>query len=176
MNIVKRLTLLICCALGCFAQADATTLGWAPLHGSTGFTQLKSLQGLPVPLRSSGTLTLDGNTLLWHTTAPVEQKLLITAAGVSQWQQQDYVALSGSEFVGQLMLAVLHQDEAFIAEHFASAQVSETCTALTPKQAPLNQLFRQIELCGEQQLQQLTLQEVNGNQTFIALQPEPGAQ
>lgn len=176
---MKGLTVLsaVCCCW--FSQAVLATeqmLQWPPLQGKTGFTQLKSLQGLPVPLRSSGTIAMQDAELLWHTTAPVEQKLKISAAGVSQWQQQDYVALAGSEFVGQLMLAVLHQDISFIRQHFVLQPGTTNCTVLQPQQAPLNQLFRQIELCGEQQLQQLTLQEVNGNQTVIALHPEPGAQ
>jgi hypothetical protein len=173
--------LRVLCAVCCFGfsqsvLANGQMLQWPPLQGKTGFTQLKSLQGLPVPLRSSGTIELQEAELLWHTTAPVEQKLKISAAGVSQWQQQDYVALAGSEFVGQLMLAVLHQDLAFIQQHFSLQGGIAHCTLLQPRQAPLNQLFRQIELCGEQQLQQLTLQEVNGNKTVIALHPEPGAQ
>lgn len=166
-----QLIVVSCLSLSSLAQATDNVFRWAPLQGVTEFTQLKTLQGLPVPLRSSGTLQLDNDSLLWHTTRPVEQKLLISAAGVSQWQQQDYVALSGSEFVGQLMLAVLHQDEAFIAEHFSVVSASDSCVELHPRQAPLNQLFAQIALCGEQQLQQLTLKEVNGNSTVIGLTP-----
>ena len=171
-----HLIVVSCLSLSSFVQATDNVLRWKPLQGATGFTQLKTLQGLPVPLRSSGTLQLNNDSLLWHTTLPVEQKLLISAAGVSQWQQQDYVALSGSEFVGQLMLAVLHQDETFIAERFSVVSASDSCVELHPRQAPLNQLFTQIALCGEQQLQQLTLKEVNGNSTVISLTPILGVQ
>jgi hypothetical protein len=155
-------------------QADSVLMQWQPLQGSTAFTQLKNLQGLPVPLRSSGYIELQDNTLLWHTLVPVENKLLITAQGVSQWQQQDFVAVAGSEFVGQLMLAVLHQDMTFIQQHFTVQPAVASCTILLPQQAPLNQLFSQIELCGEHQLSQLTLQETNGNSTLITLQAEQG--
>lgn len=154
----------------------AVSLPWQPLQGRISFSQLKQLQGLPVPLNSSGYLEITPEQMLWHTTAPVDSKLLISASGVSQWQQQEYVAVAGSEFVGQLMLAVLQQDNAFIAEQFSVAKAEAPCLALTPRQAPLDQLFRQILLCGSAQLSQLKLEELNGNTTSINLQPEPASE
>ncbi|WNO59539.1 outer membrane lipoprotein carrier protein LolA [Rheinheimera sp. MMS21-TC3] len=145
---------------------------WQPLHGKVWFLQVKNLQGLPVPLRSSGYLEIAPQQMLWHTTTPVESKLLISTTGVSQWQQQEYVAVAGSEFVGQLMLAVLQQDSDFIQQQFYLTVSPESCTELQPKQAPLNQIFSQLILCGANQLKSLTLLEVNGNSTIISLQTE----
>ena len=101
-----------------------------------------------------------------------EDKLAEQAA----WQQQQFVAVAGSEFVGQLMLAVLQQDIDFITQQFGIQQADNHCSLLRPVEAPLNQFFSQIELCGETQLSSLTLQETNGNTTQITLQPEAGAQ
>lgn len=168
--------LLIAAVLPLQAAADNTLLPWQPVQGRFAFTQLKQLQGLPVPLRSSGTIELKDNEMLWHTTAPVDSKLLITASGVSQWQQQQFVAVAGSEFVGQLMLAVLQQDTDFITQQFNVQQSGQHCTLLQPVEAPLNQFFSQIKLCGETQLSSLTLQETNGNTTQITLQPEAASQ
>lgn len=143
---------------------------FTPMQGKLTFTQTKHIQGLPVPLQSSGYIELEGEDLLWHTTKPLDSKLLINPAGVSQWQEQQFVAVGGSEFVGQLMLAVLKQQDQFIAEHFAiSALSKEQCITLTPTQAPLNTLFLHITLCGEHALQKIELQEVNENHTVIHL-------
>jgi hypothetical protein len=173
---MKRLAVWLClvpclllCAIAAAADSD-DLLRFTPLSGRTEFVQLKQLQGLPLPLRSSGYLQLQADTLLWHTTAPVDSKLLISAAGVSQWQQQQYVALAGSEFVGQLMLAVLQQQHSFIAAHFELSKGDANCTLLQPLQPPLNQLFQHITLCGEQSLDSLTLTELNSNLTRISLQ------
>ena len=177
MRLIRLLgVLLVAAALPLQAAADSTLLPWQPVQGCFVFTQLKQLQGLPVPLRSSGTIELTDNEMLWHTTAPVDSKLLITAAGVSQWQQQQFVAVAGSEFVGQLMLAVPQQDIDFITQQFNVQQSEQHCSLLRPVEAPLNQFFNQIKLCGETQLSSLTLQETNGNTTQITLQPEAEAQ
>ena len=173
MRLIRLLSvLLVAAVLPLQAAAESTLLPWQPVQGRFVFTQLKQLQGLPVPLRSSGTIELTDNEMLWHTTTPVDSKLLITAAGVSQWQQQQFVAVAGSEFVGQLMLAVLQQQHQFINTHFALSDADNDCQVLHPLQAPLSNLFVQIRLCGEATLQQIVLQESNGNSTTIDLQPE----
>lgn len=174
---VGGVSALLLCSAG-FNSIAATaspelSLPWQPLQGRIGFSQQKQLQGLPVPLNSSGYLDVTPEQMLWHTTSPVDSKLLISASGVSQWQQQQFVAVAGSEFVGQLMLAVLQQDNAFIAEQFNVGKDAEPCLTLTPRQAPLDKLFRQIWLCGAEQLNQIKLAELNGNTTTINLQPEP---
>ena len=153
------------------ATAGQTLLRFKPLQGQLNFNQSKQLQGLPVALKSSGYIQLEAGQLLWHTTAPVDSKLLVSPAGVSQWQQQQYVAVAGSEFVGQLMLAVLQQQHQFINAHFALSDADNDCQMLHPLQAPLSNLFVQIRLCGETTLQQIVLQESNGNSTTIDLQP-----
>lgn len=153
------------------AAADISLLQrFAPVEGKIPFSQRKQLQGLPVALQSRGYIELKQDELLWHTTSPVDSQLKITAAGVSQWQEQQYQAVAGSEFVGQLMLAVLQQQQSFIAEYFSLSETSTDCVQLQPSQAPLNSLFDSIELCGKQQLQQISLFELNGNQTDILLQ------
>ena len=157
----------------CCAAEDISLLQrFAPVEGRIQFSQRKQLQGLPVALQSSGYIELQQNELLWHTKVPVDSQLKITAAGVSQWQNRQYQAVAGSEFVGQLMLAVLQQQQAFIAEYFSLSETSVECVQLQPSQAPLNTLFGRIELCGKQQLQQISLYELNGNQTDIYLQQD----
>ncbi|WP_445768664.1 outer membrane lipoprotein carrier protein LolA [Rheinheimera sp.] len=168
LGLVLLLTLLLMPAQATDSQA---LLRFTPLQGQLNFSQSKQLQGLPVALKSSGYIQLQAGQLLWHTTAPVDSKLLVSPAGVSQWQQQQYVAVAGSEFVGQLMLAVLQQQHQFIQAHFALSDADNHCQLLQPLQAPLSNLFVQIRLCGETTLQQIVLQESNGNSTTIDLQP-----
>lgn len=165
-----NLLLILIAAPAALATERNALQHFTPMQGQLTFTQTKHIQGLPVPLQSSGYLVLEGEDLLWHTTKPLDSKLLINPAGVSQWQEQQFVAVGGSEFVGQLMLAVLKQQDQFIAEHFAISELSkEQCITLTPTQAPLNTLFLHITLCGQGVLQKIELQEVNENNTVIHL-------
>lgn len=152
--------------------AESLLQRFPPVQGKLDFIQSKQIQGLPVPLVSQGYLLLQQDDLLWHTTSPLESKLLISAAGVSEWQQEQYVAVAGSEFVGQLMLAVLQQQESFITGHFAISAAEADCLLLSPLQAPLTSLFRQITLCGDTSLQQIRLEETNGNTTDIRLRQD----
>lgn len=172
MKPIHFVIIILCSLCSSFALASAELMPWQPLQGKVLFNQEKKLQGLPVPLRSSGYLEIAPQQMLWHTTLPVESKLLISANGVSQWQQHEYVAVAGSEFVSQLMLAVLQQNNDFIQQQFHLALMADNCTQLQPKQAPLDQLFSQIVLCGTTELNNLTLLEVNGNSTRINLHTE----
>lgn len=166
---MKRIYAMLLLGLQLPVQADdSLKLRFQPLQGQLQFNQTKQLQGLPVALKSSGYIQLEAEQLLWHTTTPVDSKLQVSPAGVSQWQQQQYVAVAGSEFVGQLMLAVLQQQHQFISSHFALSD-DDGCQLLQPLQAPLNTLFVQIRLCGDSTLQQIVLQETNGNSTTIEL-------
>lgn len=170
-----RPALAILFTLSCLAPASAETGSslppWPALEGSMQFVQHKTLQGLPRPLQSSGEIIISDQQLQWITTAPVQQKLLISRAGVNQWQQQEWVAVAGSKFVGQLLLAVLQQDQAFIQQHFSIKASGDNCYQLSPDMAPLTTLFRDIKLCGAAYLSRVQLTEQNGNLTAIQLQP-----
>lgn len=156
----------------CAGTPDLPLFNWPAVSGESRFLQLKTIQGLPVPLQSEGTITVESDGLVWHTVKPVEQQLLISSEGVSQWQQQQYTAIAGSQFIGQLMLAVMQRNAAFLQQHFTFQSVPPHCTTLTPIQPPLSQLFASVDLCGQHQLSQITLTELNGNVTQITLLPK----
>lgn len=175
---MKRLTLCLLLSSALLSHsllACQPLLRWQPVLGKTAFEQVKTIQGLPVPIKSAGYLDISTAEMLWHTTTPVDNMLRITPAGVSQWQQGSYVDLAGSAFVGQLMLAVMRQDQAFIQQYFHLSATTEECTLLQPSQAPLNGIFRDITLCGAEQLNRLTITELNGSNTLITLLPAADA-
>lgn len=164
--------LLGCCLLTSLPlTADTVVLpaAWQAYSGRVDFSQQKQLQGLTFPVRSSGYLQLDNDTLLWHTQTPVDQQVLISGAGVSQLQQGEMQLIAGTEIIGQLMLAVLQQNQSFLQEYFSFTPPADACQLLTPVKAPVDQFFSQIELCGGTQLQRITLLEKTGNNTIIAL-------
>lgn len=167
------LSALLLCALllSLPLAADTSVLPatWQPYAGRIDFNQQKQLQGLAFPVRSSGYLQLDNDTLLWHTQTPIDQQVLISGAGVSQLQQGEMQLIAGTEIIGQLMLAVLQQNQPFLHEYFRLTPPDNNCQLLTPVKAPVDQFFSQIELCGDTQLQQIKLLEKTGNNTLIEL-------
>jgi len=175
---MKQLALCLLLGSALLSQsllASQPLLRWQPVLGKTAFEQVKTIQGLPMPIKSAGYLDISSTEMLWHTTTPVDNMLRITPAGVSQWQQGNYVDLAGSAFVGQLMLAVMRQDQSFIQQYFHLTATSEDCTLLQPSQAPLNGIFRDITLCGAELLNQLKITELNGSNTLITLSPSADA-
>lgn len=146
-------------------------LKWHQLSGEVGFSQQKTLQGLPFPIHSSGYLQFAPEQLLWHTQTPIDNQILINAQGINEINQDKIQTIAGTELIGRLMLAVLQKDTVFLEDFFQFSPQHESCLTLTPVKAPVNQFFSRIILCGEQQLQTVELTELSGNQTHIQLQP-----
>lgn len=142
---------------------------WADWSERVEFTQHKQIKGLSRPLLSQGYMQLSKDQLLWHTQKPVDQRVLIEATGVSQWSSGEFKAVAGTEMIGQLMLAVVQKDTSFLLQYFDATTGQPDCIELRPKQAPVNQFFSQIMLCGQQQLQSIQLNEISGSQTLISL-------
>lgn len=149
------------------ATESALISRWTLAPGHYPFVQQKWIKGLQRPLRSSGYLELATNGLDWVTEKPVLQKVHLDAQGVTL---QNQPIQAGSELIGQLMLAVVQHDTQFLAQHFTISTPTERCMTLNPKAAPLNQFYQQIQLCGEQKLEQIELIELKGNRSLIQLQ------
>ncbi|TXH94995.1 MAG: outer membrane lipoprotein carrier protein LolA [Rheinheimera sp.] len=150
-------------------DANETTLlnRWTLAPGHYPFVQQKWIKGLQRPLRSSGYLALNEQSLEWVTEKPVLQKVHLDAHGVTLQHQQ---VQAGSELIGQLMLAVVQHDTSFLAKHFSISKLQAGCLKMQPKAAPLNKFYQQIQLCGETKLEQIELIEVKGNRSLIQLQ------
>lgn len=142
---------------------------WADWSERVEFTQHKQIKGLSRPLLSQGYMQLSKDQLLWHTQKPVDQQVLVEATGVSQWNSGQFKAVAGTEMIGQLMLAVVQKNTSFLLQYFDAKAGEPSCIELTPNQAPVNQFFSQIMLCGQQQLESIQLIETGGNQTLIRL-------
>lgn len=128
------------------------------------FVQKRSIQGLPRPLRSEGSLTITATQVLWHTQQPMEQQLTITAEGITAGAAEQ--RMRGSEMVAQLLLAVLQGDAEALQQNF-NYQVVENCLNLQPKATQLQQFIEQISSCGQAGIEQVTIEETQGNRSVI---------
>lgn len=150
-------------ALKSFLAAQQQPL---PLH--VNFVQRRSIEGLPRPLVSEGELTITATQVLWHTQQPLQQQLTISAEGITAGG--DGTTMRGSEVVAQLLLAVLQGDAEALAQNF-SYQQAEHCLALQPKAAQLQQFIREITSCGSAGIEQVTIEETQGNRSVITFTP-----
>lgn len=141
---------------------------WHALSGTFAFEQEKNLAGFARPLRSSGELVIEEDALHWNTQQPVASSLQIDAAGVHQLHDGERERIEGSGFVGQLLLAMVQQDYAFISTHFATS-MQGNCVELTPREASMREYYQLIALCGDEQLQRIDMLEADDTETRIRL-------
>src|SRR5690554_4968134 len=112
------------------------------------FTQTKHIAGLPRPMVSQGHVALTQDRLEWVTQVPVFNRIIVTQQGVYETEGQDEQHISGSETVGQLLLALLNQDYDYLQRFFRVEPLNTQCLQLIPDREPLSSLYRTIEACG----------------------------
>jgi hypothetical protein len=150
-------------------EVQAKLEAWQALNGTFAFEQKKQLAGFSRPLLSHGELIIQSESLHWNTERPVASSLKVDASGVHQLGDDGGERIEGSAFVGQLLLAMLHQNFAFIDKHFTPA-LRDECVELTPREASMREYYQQIALCGDEQLERIEMRESSGSETQITLQ------
>lgn len=149
---------------------------WQLPQGKLTFSQQKWIRGLQRPLKSQGYLQFNTDTLEWVTEYPVKSAVLLDKQGVRQQMGGAYQLQAGTELIGQLMLAVLQQDQLFLKQYFnlqALNTSAEPCVRLVPRQAPLTNFYQHIVLCGVSRLQRAELLELGGNRSEILISAAP---
>ncbi|MCG9647652.1 outer membrane lipoprotein carrier protein LolA [Vibrio brasiliensis] len=141
------------------------------------FTQLRHLEMFEQPLSSEGNFTLSkAQGLLWQQTTPFPVHLVLTEDKLRQtFAGQEPQTITAKEnpmafYFSHVFLAVFHGDTEALQQQFDMAfdvKNQQWTLLLTPKQAPLNSVFKSITLTGQQDIDALTLQEIRGDKTEI---------
>lgn len=180
---MKKWLMLALMALSPLCQASVTDLEslqkqlaqHAIVRGD--FTQLRHIEMFAEPLSSQGSFTLSKQMgLLWHQTTPFPVNLVLTEDKLRQtFAGQEPQVITAKDnpmafYFSHVFLAVFHGDTDALKEQFEIAfdtSSEEWTIELTPKQAPLNAVFKTITLVGNEDIDGLTLQEVRGDKTEI---------
>ncbi|PSW22875.1 outer membrane lipoprotein carrier protein LolA [Photobacterium swingsii] len=141
------------------------------------FTQTRTMEMFSQPLVSQGQFLLTQQQgLLWQQTAPFPVKLTLTADKLSQqFGDQPAQVMSASDnpmvfYFSHVFLSLFKGDTSQLMEQFdltLSEQDNEWQLVLVPTSAPLNAVFRNITIRGDQHINQLRLNEVRGDNTQI---------
>ncbi|CAH1604848.1 LolA family protein [Vibrio jasicida] len=142
------------------------------------FKQSRHLEMFNQPLTSTGKFTLSkSHGLLWQQQVPFAVNLVLTQNKLRQtFGDQVSKIITAQEnpmafYFSHVFLSVFHGDTAALKTQFTlnfSAQENgKWQLSLTPKQAPLNAVFKVITLSGEQHIDQLMLEELRGDKTEI---------
>ncbi len=141
------------------------------------FTQTRSMEMFSEPLVSQGEFLLTQQQgLLWQQTLPFPVKLTLTEDKLSQqFGDQPAQVMSASDnpmvfYFSHVFLSLFKGDTSQLTEQFQltlSQQDSSWQLVLVPKSAPLNAVFRDITIIGNQHINQLRLNEIRGDNTLI---------
>ncbi len=180
---MKKWLMLALMALSPFCQASVTDLESLQkqlaqhtiVRGD--FTQLRHIEMFAEPLSSQGSFTLSKQMgLLWHQTTPFPVNLVLTEDKLRQtFAGQEPQVITAKDnpmafYFSHVFLAVFHGDTNALKEQFEiefDTSAEQWTIELTPKQAPLNAVFKNITLVGNEDIDGLTLQEVRGDKTEI---------
>lgn len=189
-NLVRAILLGWCGLTGAAPLDDVKgRLADAPvLRGQ--FEQQKTVAGFKKPLLSSGDFLLwRDHGVLWQTRKPFASTLSITRNGLSAQSGNTGYRLSSSQepamrAVNEMLLALLGGDLVVLQRQFkVTAQLTERgwSLQLTPLDAALGQVLRQVELSGDRYVRQVLLEESSGDHSRIrfeqlAEQPAPTAE
>ena len=138
------------------------------------FEQQKSLSILKRPLRSSGEFVVDRDLgIFWHTEKPVESRLMITNKRVYFSEQTSENLERSMRYIGKILHAILSGDLSAIEQTFIVKTVTLTDgqwqLKLVPKSFLMKKALSSVMLSGSSSVQEMTLQEKNGDYTRINL-------
>ena len=138
------------------------------------FEQEKQVAGLSQPLRASGELLLVRDLgLWWQQQKPFPLTLTLTPTRmVQQMAGQPATVIDNPQLLefSQMLLALFGSDEATLGRYFTiDFHSSETGwqLVLVPSQAPLDKVFASLTLSGQGQLDQLLIEDRQGDSTRI---------
>lgn len=141
------------------------------------FTQSRTLAMFEQPLVSEGSFLLERqHGLLWQQNTPFPVNLVLTQDKLRQtFANQPAQVITAKEnpmafYFSKIFLSVFHGDTEQLQSQFDlqfSLQNEHWQLVLTPKEAPLNAVFKSIVLQGNQDIDSLVLEEIRGDKTEI---------
>ncbi|CAM3837205.1 outer membrane lipoprotein carrier protein LolA [Rahnella bruchi] len=142
------------------------------------FSQQRTISGMAQPLNSSGNLLIaQQQGLWWQQEKPFSLTLLLTEKRMVQimaGQEPQVVTAENNPQMFQfnsLLSALFHADRKVLEENFSLNFTDLGNGAwkliLTPKVSPLNRLFRSITLNGETFLNNIDIDDMQGDATHI---------
>ncbi|RJT46164.1 LolA family protein [Rahnella woolbedingensis] len=142
------------------------------------FSQQRTISGMAQPLNSSGNLLIaQQQGLWWQQEKPFSLTLLLTEKRMVQimaGQEPQVVTADNNPQMFQfnsLLSALFHADRKVLEENFSLNFTDLGKGAwkliLTPKVSPLNRLFRSITLNGETFLNNIDIDDMQGDATHI---------
>ena len=136
------------------------------------FKQRKFFRVLKHPIVSSGELYFDQQLgFLWQTQQPITSAILFKNDTLyAQSGQGELTKINAGSALAKVMSKAISGDLAALNSEFTISQaMSAACLSLVPRNQQQLKVIASIELCGNGQLESLSLFEASGNRTEITL-------
>ncbi|HAT1574704.1 TPA: outer membrane lipoprotein carrier protein LolA [Raoultella ornithinolytica] len=144
------------------------------------FDQTRTIKDLPQPLRSQGQMLIARDQgLLWDQTAPFPMQLLLDDKRMVQaigGQPPQTITAENNPQMFQFnhLLRALFQADRQVLEQNFRVEFTDTgegrwTLRLTPKTTPLDKIFATIDLVGQRNLENIQLNDKQGDRTDIVL-------
>jgi outer membrane lipoprotein-sorting protein len=157
---------------------NALTLDLAKNRGVRGnFKQTKNIAILKQPLLSSGEFAFSRSQgLYWHTMGPVNSELLITKDKLVQRGEAQNISELNinnhplARIMTEVFSALFTQNQQTLTRYFNQFFISRGNTwqlGLSPKDNTLTQFIQQVVVRGQRQINEILIQEHNGDRTDI---------
>lgn len=169
---MNHLWLILCLFVAQYSAADDLHI---QLQNSLGvdqqgsFTQRRQVQGLPIPLQSSGVFSYsEASGLHWETQKPVQNLLQVDQAGLRQ--QGNYVA--GSDIMAQSLLGLFSGDMRELTRYFevsVTGDIDAWQASLRPLNPQVEAIIRSLELRATADVRHLSIKDGNGDSTDIEM-------
>lgn len=144
------------------------------------FDQTRTIKDLPQPLRSQGQMLIARDQgLLWDQTAPFPMQLLLDdkrmVQAIGGQPPQTITAENNPQMFqfNHLLRALFQADRQVLKQNFrvefADTGEGRWTLRLTPKTTPLDKIFATIDLAGQRNLENIQLNDKQGDRTDIVL-------
>jgi outer membrane lipoprotein-sorting protein len=144
------------------------------------FDQTRTIKDLPQPLRSQGQMLIARDQgLLWDQTAPFPMQLLLDdkrmVQAIGGQPPQTITAENNPQMFqfNHLLRALFQADRQVLKQNFrvefADTGEGRWTLRLTPKTTPLDKIFATIDLAGQRYLENIQLNDKQGDRTDIVL-------
>ncbi|OOF40533.1 hypothetical protein BKK47_03795 [Rodentibacter mrazii] len=172
-KIIFLLSLLISTWAYGFSEQDLISQLQKPQSVQGDFVQERRLKALNRPITTEGTFTLVANKgLLWQMEKPFSTQLRVTEKGIMQWNGKQWVnnGKLGQATQIRLFLGLLSGDVNGLKKQFKlalSGTTKQWKVTLTPDSLLMKQIFNQITIQGDEVVQMIHLDEIQGDKTDI---------
>ncbi|OYQ83827.1 LolA family protein [Wohlfahrtiimonas chitiniclastica] len=145
---------------------------------SADFKQVRTIEGLPQPIISTGHMIIsDKHGLYWEQQTPFMLSILFTPTHMVQQiehGQKEVITAKNNPMLfqfNQLLSALFTMDPKVIEQYFTVTERTEKkglqTLVLTPKTAPFNQIFRTITLVHDQFIREVALKDQQNDVTHL---------